>query len=63
MKSLFIRFFTLSNNQQPQNIEKLCSENDDCLEQTEAIERCYDDIYNWMRSYPDGKVDFVWLNS
>jgi hypothetical protein len=61
MKKLFVRYFHYKNDQVPQDSHLVCVDNCGSREMQEAIKETAYNASVWMKTYPDGKVDYVWL--
>jgi hypothetical protein len=61
MKKLFVRYFHYKNDSVPQDSHFVCVDNCGSREMQKSIEETAYNSSVWMRTYPDGKVDYVWL--
>jgi hypothetical protein len=61
MKKLFVRFFNHLENQIPVDSHMVCVSNATSTEMSNCIISETVEINEWMKTHPQGKVDFVWL--
>jgi hypothetical protein len=61
MKKLFARYFHYKNDEIPQDSYFVCVSNCGGREMQEAIKEAAYNMSVWMNTYPNGKVDLVWL--
>jgi hypothetical protein len=61
MKRLYIRFFDDKDSQLPVDSDKVFPDNYLVHDESIHIGSWSSKIGHWMATYPNGKVDFVWL--
>lgn len=63
MKKLYIRYFKDKTDTMPHDSNFICESDKDADTQFWCIHGYVENVVDWMKQYPNGKVDFVWLNS